>query len=49
MSDDAESRFTVLAKGFDDAVVAMTVGVVGLKRRLGIYIKIGERVRNYLM
>src|ERR1035441_3714779 len=39
VSDHAESRFTVLAEGLDDAVVAVTVGVVGLERshQLGIY------------
>ena len=32
MSEDANGRFTFLAEGFDDAVVADTVRVVGLKR-----------------
>jgi hypothetical protein len=41
VGDHTESRFTVLAEGFDDAVVAVTVGLVGLERRhqLGIYTK----------
>src|ERR1017187_1076499 len=49
MSDHAESRFTVLAEGFDDAVVAVTVGVVGLERchQLGIYNKTGTCVNGY--
>ena len=49
MSDHAESRFTVLAEGFDDAVVAVTVGVVGLERRhqLGIYTKANACVNGY--
>jgi hypothetical protein len=32
MSEDANGRFTFLAEGFDDAVVADTVRVAGLKR-----------------
>jgi hypothetical protein len=47
VSDHAEAWFTVLAKGLDDAVIAMPVGVVGLKRRhqLGIYTNPGMRVK----
>jgi hypothetical protein len=49
MSDHAEARFTVLAEGFDDAVVAVTMGVVGLERchQLGIYNETGTRVNDY--
>jgi hypothetical protein len=50
MSDHAESRLTILAEGFDDAVVAVPVGIVGLERRhkLGIYTNQSARVNLYL-
>ena len=49
MSDHADSRFTVLAKGLDDAVVSVPVGIVGLERghQLGIYTKLGTWVNTY--
>src|ERR1035437_6929983 len=47
-SDDAESPFTVLAEGFDDAVVAVAVGLIGLERchQLGIYTKTSALVKG---
>src|ERR1017187_3785843 len=48
VSDHAESRFTVLAEGFDDAVVAVAVGLIGLERchQLGIYTKTSALVKG---
>ena len=48
VSDHAESRFTVLAEGFDDAVVAVAVGLIGLKRRhqLRIYTTMHTSVKS---
>ena len=50
MSDHAESRLTVLTEGFDDAVVAVPVGIVGLElsHQLGIYTKMCARVNHHL-
>jgi hypothetical protein len=50
VGDHAEPGFTVLAEGFDDAVVAVAVRLVGLEgcHKLGIYTRTGMHVNGYL-
>src|ERR1039457_3206955 len=51
VSDHAESRFTVLEEGFDDARVAVAVGLIGFERchQLGIYTKASALVNGSLL
>jgi hypothetical protein len=50
VGDNAESGLAVLSEGFDDAVVSVAVGIIGLERRhqLGIYTKIKALVKGQL-